>query len=61
MSQYSGWAQVKRRMREKQPEVSDAEWESRKQAARTATEAHVLGHRPREVREGLSITRARER
>lgn len=39
MSQYSNWADVKRRIREAHPEVSDAEWESRRQAARTATEA----------------------
>lgn len=58
MSQYSSWAEVKRRMRENQPEVSDAEWESRKQAARTATEAHVLGHHLREIREEQGLTQA---
>jgi hypothetical protein len=61
MSQYSSWAEVKRRMRENQPEVSDVEWESRKQAARTATEAHALGRHLREVRQDLSITRSQER
>ncbi|MGY1499751.1 helix-turn-helix domain-containing protein [Streptomyces sp. QTS52] len=56
MNQYSSWAEVKPRMRENQPEVSDAEWESRKQAARTATEAHVLGHHLREIREEQGLT-----
>lgn len=51
MGQYSSWAEVKRRMRENQPDVSDAEWESRRQAARTATEAYVVDHRLREIRE----------
>ncbi|MEV0638486.1 hypothetical protein AB0I77_26805 [Streptomyces sp. NPDC050619] len=50
MSQYSRWTEVKRRMRENQPEASDAEWESRKQTARKATEAYVAGHRLREIR-----------
>jgi DNA-binding XRE family transcriptional regulator len=58
MSQYSSWAEVKRRMRENQPEVSDAEWESRKQAARTATEAYVVGHHLREIREEQGLTQA---
>ncbi|WP_309484199.1 helix-turn-helix domain-containing protein [Streptomyces himalayensis] len=56
MTQYSSWAEVKRRMRENQPEVSDAEWESRKQAARTATEAHVVGYHLREIREEQGLT-----
>ncbi|MFD9332459.1 hypothetical protein [Streptomyces sp. NPDC060065] len=51
MSEYSSWSEVKRRLRENQPEVSDTEWESRKQAARTATEARVVGHQLREMRE----------
>ncbi|MEV7405523.1 hypothetical protein AB0N93_34665 [Streptomyces sp. NPDC091267] len=51
MSQYSSWAEVKPRMRESHPEVSDAEWEARKQSARTATEAYVLGHHLREIHE----------
>ncbi|AKJ11815.1 XRE family transcriptional regulator [Streptomyces incarnatus] len=58
MNRYSNWAEVKRRMRESQPEVSDAEWASRKQAARTATEAHVVGHRLREIREEQGLTQA---
>lgn len=56
MSQYSSWAEVKRRIRENQPEVPDAEWESRKQAARTATDAYVVGHRLREIREEQGLT-----
>jgi len=58
MSQYSSWAEAKLRMRENQPEVSDAEWESRKQAARTATEAYVVGHHLREIREEQGLTQA---
>ncbi|MFC8368254.1 hypothetical protein ACFUIT_09670 [Streptomyces sp. NPDC057239] len=46
-SQYSGWADVERRIRESRPEASDAEWGSRERAARTATEAYVAEHRPR--------------
>jgi hypothetical protein len=56
MSQYSSWAEVKRRMRENQPEVTDAEWESREQAARTATDAYVVGHHLREIREEQGLT-----
>ncbi|MEW2388803.1 hypothetical protein AB0933_10650 [Streptomyces venezuelae] len=44
MSRYSSWPDVKRRMRERRPEVSDAEWADRRQAARSATEAYVLAH-----------------
>ncbi|MGW1052431.1 helix-turn-helix domain-containing protein [Streptomyces sp. NPDC001118] len=58
MSRYSSWAEVKRRLRENQPEVSDAEWESRKQVARTATEAYVVGHHLREIREEQGLTQA---
>ncbi|MGJ3560385.1 helix-turn-helix domain-containing protein [Streptomyces sp. INA 01156] len=58
MSRYSSWTDVKRRIRENQPEVSDAEWEARKQAARTATEAHVVGHHLREIREEQGLTQA---
>ncbi|MGW1915614.1 helix-turn-helix domain-containing protein [Streptomyces sp. NPDC002076] len=58
MNRYSNWAEVKHRMRESQPTVSDAEWASRKQAARTATEAHVLGHHLREIREEQGLTQA---
>ncbi|MFJ5557873.1 helix-turn-helix domain-containing protein [Streptomyces sp. NPDC093250] len=56
MSQYRSWAEVKRRIRENQPEVSDAEWESRKQAARVATEAYVVGHHLRDIREEQGLT-----
>ncbi|MCX4665525.1 helix-turn-helix domain-containing protein [Streptomyces sp. NBC_01381] len=45
-------------MRESQPEVSDAAWEQRKQAARAATEAYVLGHHLREIREEQGLTQA---
>ncbi|MFF5014556.1 helix-turn-helix domain-containing protein [Streptomyces sp. NPDC001165] len=58
MSQYSSWAAVKRRIRENQPEVSDTEWESRQQAARTAAEAYVVGHHLREIREEQGLTQA---
>ncbi|MCI3278607.1 helix-turn-helix domain-containing protein [Streptomyces cylindrosporus] len=58
MSQYSSWAETKRRLRENQPAVSDVEWESRKQAARTATEAYVVGHHLREIREEQGLTQA---
>lgn len=58
MSRNSSWAEVKRRMRESQSEVSDATWEERKQAARTATEAYVLGHHLREIREEQGLTQA---
>ncbi|MCN9242885.1 hypothetical protein NGF19_19140 [Streptomyces sp. RY43-2] len=44
MSGHSSWAGVKRQVREAHPEVSDAEWVARRQVARTATEAYVLGH-----------------
>ncbi|MFD6905761.1 helix-turn-helix domain-containing protein [Streptomyces sp. NPDC060077] len=56
MSQYSSWADVKRRIRESRPEVSDVEWESRKQAARTATDAYVVGHHLRAIREEQGLT-----
>ncbi|MFF9217498.1 helix-turn-helix transcriptional regulator [Streptomyces viridosporus] len=59
MSRYSSWAEAKRRIRENQPEVSDAEWESREQAARTATEAYAVGHRLREIREERGLAQAR--
>ncbi|MEV8018808.1 hypothetical protein AB0O76_21200 [Streptomyces sp. NPDC086554] len=45
-------------MRESQPDVSDAEWEQRRQAARTATEAYVLGHSLREIRKEQGIAQA---
>jgi DNA-binding XRE family transcriptional regulator len=58
MSRYSSWTEVKRQMREARPEVSDAEWEQRKQAARASTEAYVLGHHLREIREEQGLTQA---
>jgi DNA-binding XRE family transcriptional regulator len=58
MSGYRSWAEVKRRVREARPEISDAEWEERKQAARTATEAYVLGFHLREIREEQGLTQA---
>ncbi|MFI5572262.1 helix-turn-helix domain-containing protein [Streptomyces sp. NPDC051740] len=58
MSRYSGWADVKRRIRESRPEVPDTEWESRKRAARTATEVYVAGHHLREIREEQGLTQA---
>ncbi|MER7397609.1 helix-turn-helix transcriptional regulator [Streptomyces sp. NPDC000151] len=58
MTGHSSWAEVKRRMREAHPEVTDAEWESRKQAARTATEAYVLGYHLRRIREEQGRTQA---
>lgn len=58
MTGHSSWAEVKRRVREAHPEVSDAEWEARKQAARTATEAYVLGYHLREIREEQGLTQA---
>ncbi|WP_405700487.1 helix-turn-helix transcriptional regulator [Streptomyces sp. NBC_01383] len=56
MTQYSNWADVKRRLRESNPEASDADWEGRKQVARAATEAYVLGHGLREIREAQGLT-----
>lgn len=56
MGQYSNWAEAKRRIRENQAGTSDVEWESRKQAARTATEAYVVGHHLREIREEQGLT-----
>ncbi|MFI2313619.1 MULTISPECIES: hypothetical protein [unclassified Streptomyces] len=44
MSEHSSWAEVKQRMRATAPDATDAEREGRRQAARTATEAYVLGH-----------------
>ncbi|MFE9922211.1 hypothetical protein ACFYQA_11640 [Streptomyces sp. NPDC005774] len=41
MSRYGSWTEAEHRVRESRPETSDAEWESRKQAARTATEAYA--------------------
>ncbi|MEU3900652.1 helix-turn-helix domain-containing protein [Streptomyces sp. NPDC045251] len=58
MSGHSSWAAVKRQVREARPEVPDVEWEDRKQAARTATEAYVLGHHLREIREEQGLTQA---
>ncbi|MER7962640.1 helix-turn-helix transcriptional regulator [Streptomyces ardesiacus] len=49
---------MKRQMRDARPGVSDTEWEDRKQAARTATEAYVLGHHLREIREEQGLTQA---
>lgn len=57
MSRYSTWAEVKRRLRESRPEVTDAEWESRKQAARTVTEAYVAEPPLREIHEERGLTR----
>lgn len=56
MTRHTNWAEVKRRLRAAHPEVSDAEWESRKQAARIATEAYVLGYHLREIREEQGLT-----
>ncbi|NLU66731.1 helix-turn-helix transcriptional regulator [Streptomyces sp. HNM0574] len=56
MSGYSSWAEVKRRRREREPEVSEAEWAERKREARQATEAFALGHHLRELREHLGLT-----
>jgi len=58
MTQYSSWDDVKRRRREQHPEVTDAEWAQRKQAARLGTEAYVLGHHLRELREMLELSQA---
>ncbi len=58
MGQHSSWTETKRRLREAQSEVSDTAWETRKQAARTATEAYVLGHHLREIREEQRLTQA---
>ncbi|MFE0130375.1 helix-turn-helix domain-containing protein [Streptomyces sp. NPDC059037] len=56
MSRHSSWTEAKRRMRGSQSEVPDAAWEERKQAARTATEAYVLGQHLREIREEQGLT-----
>ncbi|GAB2798259.1 helix-turn-helix domain-containing protein [Streptomyces daliensis] len=58
MSEHSSWDEVKGRMRERSAPVSETEWESRKQAARLATEAYVLGHHLRELREEQGLTQA---
>ncbi|WP_032766999.1 helix-turn-helix domain-containing protein [Streptomyces sp. CNS654] len=58
MSEHSSWAEVKRRMRAAAPETTDVEREGRKQAARTATEAYVLGHHLRVIREEQGLTQA---
>ncbi|MFI1186404.1 helix-turn-helix transcriptional regulator [Streptomyces californicus] len=58
MSEGSSWAEVKRRMGAAGPEASDAEREQRRQAARTATEAYVLGHHLRVIREEQGLTQA---
>ena len=58
MSGHSSWAEVKRQVREAHPEVSDVEWEARRQVARTATEAYVLGYHLREIREEQGVTQA---
>ncbi len=50
MSGQSSWAEVRQRMRAGAPEANDAEREARRQAARTATEAYVLGHHLRVIR-----------
>lgn len=57
MSGYRRWSEVKRRVREASP-VSDAQWDERKQAAWTATEAHVLGYHLRAIREEQGLTQA---
>ncbi|MGW2326326.1 hypothetical protein ACWC5C_11220 [Streptomyces sp. NPDC001700] len=47
MTGFTSWSEVKRRAeqarREAHPEVDEAEWTARKEAARLAQEAHVLG------------------
>lgn len=58
MNQYSNWAEVKQRVRENQPGVSEGEWESRKRAARTATEAYVVGYHLREMGEEQGLTQS---
>jgi ribosome-binding protein aMBF1 (putative translation factor) len=58
MSEYSSWSDVKRRRRELHPDVSDADWEARKQAARIAADAYELGYLMRERREQLGLTQA---
>ncbi|GGZ26470.1 helix-turn-helix domain-containing protein [Streptomyces poonensis] len=58
MSGYSSWTEVKRRLREAHPGTSDAQWEARRQAARTSTEAYVLGSHLREIREEQGLTQA---
>ncbi|MFF9095584.1 helix-turn-helix domain-containing protein [Streptomyces sp. NPDC014776] len=58
MSQYSSWTTVKNRLRRSQPEVTDREWASRKQSARTATEAYAVGHHLREIRQERGLTQA---
>ncbi|MEW2068800.1 helix-turn-helix transcriptional regulator [Streptomyces sp. NPDC007346] len=56
MSEHSSWADVKRRMHEAASVATDAEREGRKQAARTVTEAYVLGHHLRVIREEQGLT-----
>jgi DNA-binding XRE family transcriptional regulator len=58
VSGLNGWTEVKQQVRGAHPEVSDAEWEGRKQAARTVTEAYVLGHHLRQIREEQGLTQA---
>ncbi|WP_424211242.1 helix-turn-helix domain-containing protein [Streptomyces sp. BI20] len=58
MSGYVSWTEAKRRRREAHPEISDAEWAAREQRARTATQALVLGHHLRELREEQGLTQA---
>ncbi|MEV2264245.1 hypothetical protein OG473_18150 [Streptomyces anulatus] len=58
MGEHSSWAEVKHRMRAVAPEMTDAEREGRRQAARTATEAYVLGHHLRVIREEQDLPSA---
>ncbi|MFF9485986.1 hypothetical protein [Streptomyces sp. NPDC014676] len=44
MSRYSGWTEVRSRLRENRPEVSDAERKSRKRAAARSGCLSALAH-----------------
>ncbi|RNF84696.1 XRE family transcriptional regulator [Streptomyces botrytidirepellens] len=60
MTGFTSWDEVKRRAeqarREAHPDVDEAEWATRKEAARLVQEAHLLGHHLRQLRRERGLT-----
>lgn len=56
MTEWAGWEDVKRKMRESRQDVSDSEWTEYEREARVVSEAFALGHHLRELRETLELS-----
>jgi DNA-binding XRE family transcriptional regulator len=52
------WRETKAKMREARLDIGDAEWAERKEVARRATEAYVVGYHLRELRLARGFTQA---